>query len=72
MVLKAAVQKESHKQLLPKVTSEAAVRRCSSTLFTLYTNTNGFFHRISPVTLSADLFFLIKNLIWDGFYEKGL
>ena len=30
MVLKAAVQKESPKQSLPKVTSEAAVRRCSS------------------------------------------
>ena len=30
MVLKAVVQKESPKQSLPKVTSEAAVCRCSS------------------------------------------
>ena len=30
MVLKAAVQKESPKQSLAKVTSEAAVHRCSS------------------------------------------
>ena len=30
MVLKATVQKKSPKQLLPKVTSEAAVCRCSS------------------------------------------
>ena len=30
MVLKTTVQKESPKQSLPKVTSEAAVRRCSS------------------------------------------
>ena len=34
----------------------------------IFTNTNGFFHRIPPVTLSADLFFLIKIIIWDGFY----
>ena len=30
MVLNTAVQEESYKQLLPKVISEAAVRRCSS------------------------------------------
>ena len=30
MVLKATLQKESPKQSLPKVTSGAAVRRCSS------------------------------------------
>ena len=30
MVLKATLQKESSKQSLPKVTSEAAIRRCSS------------------------------------------
>ena len=30
MVLKATAQKESPKQSIPKVTSEAAVRRCSS------------------------------------------
>ena len=30
MLLKATVQKETPKQSLPKVTSEAAVRRCSS------------------------------------------
>ena len=30
MVLKATVQKESPKQTLPKVNSEAAVRGCSS------------------------------------------
>ena len=30
MVLKATVQKQSLKQSAPKVSSEAAVRRCSS------------------------------------------
>ena len=35
MVLKATLQKESPKQSLPKVSSEAAVRRCSSKLVLL-------------------------------------
>ena len=42
MVLKAAVQKESPKQSLPKVTSEAAIRRCSSkqVFFEIFRNTH--------------------------------
>ena len=49
MVLKATLQKERPKQSLPKVTSEAEVRRCSSadvlrpaTLFKKDFNTGAF------------------------------
>ena len=76
MVLKATLQKESPKQSLPKVTSEATVHRCSSSLWpaTLFNRdfnagifcecckifTKSFFYRTPPVA-SVDLFFLIKN-----------
>ena len=77
MVLKATLQKQSPKQSLPKVTSEAAVCRCLSlhpaTLFKRYFNTGffceyckiftkSFFYRTPPVAY-VDLLFLIKNIV---------
>ena len=57
MVLKATFQKESTKQSLPKVTSEAAVRKCSSlrpaTLFKRGFNTGVFFVNIAKILRKA-------------------
>ena len=113
MVLKVTVQKESPKQSHPKVTSEAAVWRCSSKKVILEIskylqqnicvgvfflikfqalqtetsfesskqvfscehckiNMNSVFDITPSVAAFADLVFLIKNIMWDGFYYKGL
>ena len=113
MVLKVTVQKESPKQSHPKVTSEAAVCRCSSKKVILEIskylqqnicvgvfflikfqalqtetsfesskqvfscehckiNMNSVFDITPSVAAFADLVFLIKNIMWDGFYYKGL
>ena len=34
--------------------------------------TNNFFYVTPPVAAFADLIFLIKTIMWNGFYPKGL
>ena len=68
MVLKATLWKERPKQSLPKVTSEAAVHRCSSadvlwpiTLFKRDFNTGAFFANIAKFLRKA---FFKEQLRW--------
>ena len=65
MFLKATLQKESSKQLLPRVTSEAAERKCSSlrpaTLFKRNFNTSIFFMNIAKFLRKASF---TENLRW--------
>ena len=95
MVLNA-IQKQSSKQSLCKVISEAAIQRFSSKQLFLKTShgcflvniakifrkaflqktSGGCFIQFDKVTIqhwaSANLLFLVKNIMWDGFYKKGL